>query len=43
MGRAGSTASSRKGVASVRSYLDEMWGVALSRFALFAENTERTK
>jgi DNA-binding transcriptional ArsR family regulator len=32
-----------EGVASVRSYLDEMWGVALSRFALFADNTERTK
>ena len=28
-----------EGVASVRSYLDEMWGVALSRFALLAENT----
>ena len=28
-----------EGVASVRSYLDEMWGAALSRFALIAENT----
>jgi DNA-binding transcriptional ArsR family regulator len=28
-----------EGIAAVRSYLDEMWGDALSRFAMFAENT----
>ena len=29
----------QEGIASVRTYLDEMWGVALSRFAMLAENT----